>query len=249
VRSWPLCLLVSLLAVGCGDEPTTTPRTTVRPAVSGDRSEEREALVRDLEEEGVRDSGVLRALRAVQRHRFVPPEHQASAYENRPLPIGYDQTISQPFVVASMTVEARLTKDAKVLEVGTGSGYQAAVLAEITPHVFSIEIRKPLAERAAATLAALGYSTVKVRQGDGYDGWPDEAPFDAILVTAAVSHVPPPLVRQLRPGGRMIVPVGQPFATQDLVLVTKDEAGEVRTRRLYPVRFVPLARAEDGDGG
>lgn len=170
----------------------------------------------------------------------MPSHLQDRAYWNRPLPIGYDQTISQPTVVGSMTAQLRLTPKSKVLEIGTGSGYQAAVLAEITPHVFSIEIKKPLADRARKTLAASGYTSVQVRTGDGYYGWPEEAPFDAVIVTAAAPHVPPPLVKQLKPGGRLVIPVGPPFARQDLVLVTKDETGEVFTESLYAVAFVPL---------
>ena len=193
-----------------------------------------------LIERGVKDERVLAAMRRCPRHRFVPDTLQDRAYWNRPLPIGYDQTISQPTVVGSMTEELRLTPDAKVLEIGTGSGYQAAVLAELTPHVYSIEIKAPLVQRARKTLRDNGYATVKTRHGDGYWGWPEEAPFDAIIVTAAAPHVPPPLVKQLKPGGRLVIPVGPQFARQDLVLVTKDEAGKITTRSLYGVAFVPL---------
>jgi protein-L-isoaspartate(D-aspartate) O-methyltransferase len=193
-----------------------------------------------IEERGVKDAAVLAAMRAVPRHRFVPEDQSASAYADRPLPIGEEQTISQPYIVASMTEELRVGKTSKVLEIGTGSGYQAAVLGEITPNVFSIEIKPGLAERAKGTLSALGYATVRTRTGDGYYGWEEEAPFDGILVTAAVPHVPPPLVKQLRPGGRMLIPVGRAFETQDLMLVEKDADGRVRTKSLYAVRFVPL---------
>jgi protein-L-isoaspartate(D-aspartate) O-methyltransferase len=188
-------------------------------------------------------------MRRVPRHRFVPPDRAAAAYEDRPLPIGEGQTISQPYVVASMTEEARITKTSKVLEIGTGSGYQAAVLAEITPHVFSIEIKPALAAAAKAALVAAGYGTVTTKTGDGYHGWEEHAPFDAILVTAAVPHVPPPLVRQLKPGGRMVVPVGRAFETQDLTLVEKDAEGKVSTRSLYSVRFVPLTGSLGEKGG
>ncbi len=189
---------------------------------------------------GIHDMALLGAMRNVPRHRFVPARLRPYAYQNRPLPIGYDQTISQPYIVASMTEELKLKPGMKVLEIGTGSGYQAAVLARITPFVFTIEIKPQLAKRAKATLKNLGYKTVKTRHGDGYYGWAEEAPFDAIMVTAAAPHVPPPLVKQLKKGGRMILPVGRAFAVQDLRLITKDKEGRVRTKSLYSVRFVPL---------
>ena len=203
--------------------------------------ENREWMVRtQIAARGVRDEHVLRAMKTVPRHSFVPAALRPYAYDDRPLPIGYDQTISQPYIVASMTEELKLEKGMKVLEIGTGSGYQAAVLAQITPWVFTIEIKEGLAVRAKGTLKRLGYKTVQVRHGDGYYGWKEEAPFDAIIVTAAAPHVPPPLVEQLKPGGRLILPVGPAFGTQDLRLVTKDEKGRVRSRSLYAVRFVPL---------
>ena len=189
---------------------------------------------------GVSAPTVLKAMETVPRHRFVPSHMRGHAYEDRPLPIGFDQTISQPYIVAAMTEELQLKKGMKVLEIGTGSGYQAAVLAQITPWVYTIEIKKPLAARAQFTLKRLGYKTVQARQGDGYYGWAEAAPFDAILVTAAAPHVPPPLVKQLKNGGRMVLPVGPPFRVQDLRLVTKDGHGRVRSRSLYSVRFVPL---------
>jgi protein-L-isoaspartate(D-aspartate) O-methyltransferase len=236
----PLLLLAP--ASGCAKEPPAPPAPPRGKAEElADRADEREAMVRDqIEERGVRSPGVLAALRAVPRHRFVPEAQRRHAYEDRPLPIGLDQTISQPYVVASMTEELGIGEGMKVLEIGTGSGYQAAVLARLTPAVFTIEIKEPLAAHARETLDALGFARVKSLCGDGYYGWPEEAPFDAILVTAAVPHVPPPLVRQLKPGGRLILPVGPPFGTQDLVLVTKGEDGTVRTKSLYAVRFVPL---------
>jgi len=204
----------------------------------------RRRMVEDqIARRGVRDAAVLDALRVVPRHRFVPKDLEPSAYDDAPLPIGEEQTISQPYIVASMTEELKLTRTSRVLEIGTGSGYQAAILARITPHVFTIEIKEKLAEAAAKRLADLGYATVRAKCADGYFGWAEHGPFDAILVTAAAPHVPPPLVRQLKPGGRLILPVGQPFATQDLVLVTKDADGRVRTKSLYPVRFVPLTGA------
>jgi protein-L-isoaspartate(D-aspartate) O-methyltransferase len=208
------------------------------------REEDRRRMVElQIARRGVADEKVLEAMRIVPRHLFVPEERRKEAYADRPLPIGEEQTISQPYIVASMTEQLRLTNVSKVLEIGTGSGYQAAVLAQITPHVYTIEIKRKLADAAAERLRRLGYTTVKARHGDGYFGWPEAAPFDAIMVTAAAPHVPPPLVRQLKPGGRLILPVGRPFATQDLVLVTKDQDGKVRTKSLYAVSFVPLTGA------
>jgi protein-L-isoaspartate(D-aspartate) O-methyltransferase len=183
---------------------------------------------------------VLAIMGEVPRHAFVPDDQRRHAYEDRPLPIGYGQTISQPYIVALMTDLLDLERDDKVLEVGTGSGYQAAVLAGLAGKVFTIEIVPPLATAADARLSGLGFDTVTVRQGDGYYGWEDHAPFDAIMVTAAASHVPPPLLRQLRPGGRMVIPVGAAFFVQQLLLITKDDDGRIVTRHVLPVRFVPL---------
>jgi protein-L-isoaspartate(D-aspartate) O-methyltransferase len=186
------------------------------------------------------DPRVMSVMGTVERHKFVPPSEQSWAYANKPLPIGHGQTISQPYIVALMTDIISIDPDDKVLEIGTGSGYQAAVLAEMGAAVFTIEIIAPLAEQAAKRLADLGYNRVKTRQGDGYYGWEEEAPFDAILVTAAADHIPPPLLRQLKPGGVMVIPVGSRFLVQQLVLVTKDSAGSLTTRQILPVRFVPL---------
>ena len=186
------------------------------------------------------DPRVSAALAEVPRHALVPEDVRGDAYENRPLPIGYGQTISQPYIVAIMTALLELEPADKVLEVGTGSGYQAAILAELVREVYSIEIIEALGRRARGDLAKLGYGRVQLRIGDGYHGWPEVAPFDAIIVTAAASHVPPPLLRQLKPGGRMLVPVGSRFVTQQLVLVEKDAEGRMSTRQILPVRFVPL---------
>jgi protein-L-isoaspartate(D-aspartate) O-methyltransferase len=191
---------------------------------------------------GVRDSRVLAAMREVPRHVFVPPDRQASAYDDRPLPIGYGQTISQPYIVALMTELVRAEAADRALEIGTGSGYQAAVLSRLVAHVYSIEIVEPLARDAEQRLKRLGYSNVSVRAGDGYAGWPEMAPFDRIVVTAAPDHVPQPLVDQLRPGGRLVIPVGSIFEGQELRLLEKDSAGQVRTERITPVAFVPLRR-------
>lgn len=186
------------------------------------------------------DPRVAAAMSKVERHRFVPGALAASAYLNRPLPIGYGQTISQPFIVALMTDLMHVKAGDRVLEIGTGSGYQAAILAEIANSVYSIEIIEPLGKQAGERLESLGYRNVKTRVGDGYYGWPEASPFDAIIVTAAASHVPPPLLKQLKPGGRMVIPLGAQFMTQYLMLVEKQPDGSVTTRQILPVRFVPL---------
>jgi protein-L-isoaspartate(D-aspartate) O-methyltransferase len=190
----------------------------------------------------VRDPRVLAAMRDVPRHLFVPPDLQRQAYADRPLPIGYDQTISQPYIVALMTELARPSRGDRALEVGTGSGYQAAVLSQLVSHVYTIEIVEPLARSAEQRLKNLGYTNVTVRAGDGYAGWPDNAPFDVIIVTAAPDHVPAPLLAQLKAGGRLVIPVGPVFAVQELQLIEKDVAGRTRTTRMAPVQFVPLVR-------
>jgi protein-L-isoaspartate(D-aspartate) O-methyltransferase len=187
---------------------------------------------------------VLEAMRTVPRHAFVPEDQRAAAYDDRPLPIGYGQTISQPYIVALMSDLARVEAGDRVLEIGTGSGYQAAILAALGAEVRTVEIVPELAQGAAARLIQLGFAGVQVRQGDGYHGWPEGAPFDAILVTAAAGSIPPPLVEQLRPGGRMVIPVGPPFMVQQLMLVEKDAGGAVHTEALLPVSFVPFTRAD-----
>ncbi len=199
-------------------------------------------LVRGIRLGGVRDSATLEALAAVPRHEFVPPAEQALAYVDEALPIECGQTISQPSLVASMTELIQPRRGLKVLEVGTGSGYQAAILARIGCRVYTIEIIAALATSARERLRRLGFGAVAVRQGDGYLGWPEEAPFDAILVTAGAEHVPPPLVAQLARPGRMVIPVGASEGIQSLLLVEKDARGRVRTQDLFPVRFVPLVR-------
>ncbi len=185
---------------------------------------------------------VMRAMGTVERHEFVPDIHKSSAYANRPLPIGYGQTISQPYIVALMTDLIQPKRDFVVLEIGTGSGYQAAVLAKLVKHVYTIEIIEGLSNEATTRLKRLDYKNVTTRLGDGYYGWEEHGPFDAIVVTASATHVPPPLVQQLKPGGRLIIPVGGRFMTQQLLLIEKSTNNELITRQMGAVRFVPLTR-------
>jgi protein-L-isoaspartate(D-aspartate) O-methyltransferase len=217
--------------------PTATP-ASAPVAPDAERSAARElALAGQIVARGVRDARVLSALRRVPRHAFVPPAESASAYGDHPVPIGFGQTVSQPYIVAFMTEQLGLAGSETVLEVGTGSGYQTAVLAEIAAHVYTLEILAPLADEAQARLTRLGYRNVSARQGDGYAGWPEAAPFDAIIVTAAAPYVPEPLRRQLKDGGRLIVPLGD--ECQELLLVTRRGDGWDE-RRVLPVRFVPM---------
>jgi protein-L-isoaspartate(D-aspartate) O-methyltransferase len=219
--------------------------TLLRPqAPPPDRSDERARMVHEqIAARGIEDQAVLGAMLAVPRHLFVPEAHRDRAYGDHPLPIGHGQTISQPYIVAFMTELLGLEPGDRVLEVGTGSGYQAAVASMLADSVFSVEIVPELAASAATRLDRLGYRDVRVRSADGYFGWEEHAPYDAILVTAAAGHVPPPLVQQLVPGGRMAIPVGGPFQVQNLVLVEKAADGTVMTRSLLPVQFVPLTGA------
>ncbi len=205
-------------------------------------TEARERMIeKDIISRGITDTEVLEALRRVPRHLFVPRELEKLAYEDTPLPIGYGQTISQPYVVALMTENLKAQPGDKILEVGTGSGYQAAVLSEIGCKVYTVEIIKALADEAQERLTSLGYSDVFVLWGDGYFGWKEHAPFDGILVTCAVDHIPPPLLEQLKEGGRMVIPVGPPWSLQSLLVVEKTQEGII-TRDLGAVRFVPLTR-------
>ncbi len=210
---------------------------------SNQRLSDRRQMVQTLRSRyGFDNQQVLAAMLNVPRHWFVPAANQAIAYEDTPLPIGYDQTISQPFIVAYMTGLLGLTPEMKVLEIGTGSGYQAAVLCEFTPHVYTIEILKPLAKKAQQVLSKRGYNTISVKLGDGYKGWPQFAPFDAIIVTCAPDHIPQPLVDQLKIGGKIVIPVGPAAYIQDLLLVTKKPDGSLEKKSMMPVRFVPLLR-------
>jgi protein-L-isoaspartate(D-aspartate) O-methyltransferase len=225
--------LLFLLPLFAACQAETAPR--------GDWAALRKRMVAEqisAQDRGVQDPRVIAAMAQVPRHELVPAEVRMHAYEDRPLPIGHGQTISQPYIVALMTEKLEPRRTDRVLEVGTGSGYQAAVLAQLVREVYSMEIVEPLAVRAAADLARLGCGNVKVRAGDGYAGWPEAAPFDAIIVTCAPDHVPEPLVKQLREGGRMIIPVGPPGA-QDLVLLRKRE-GKLAQEKVLPVRFVPM---------
>jgi protein-L-isoaspartate(D-aspartate) O-methyltransferase len=216
----------------------------------GENAAARQAMVRAIEAEvrltrrelgkAALDPRVIAAISKVPRHEFVPAELRSLAYLNQPLPIGHDQTISQPYIVAIMTDLLAVPRGGRVLEVGTGSGYQAAVLGELAGEVYTVEIVEPLALSSKALLERLGYANVHVRAGDGFAGWPEAAPFDAIIITAAAPQPPPPLLAQLKPGGRMILPLESRFGRQDLVLIEKDAAGRVARREVLPVMFVPL---------
>ena len=186
------------------------------------------------------DERVMQAMSEVPRHEFVPEAVRSAAYQNRPLPIGHGQTISQPYVVALMTDLLRPAPEHRVLELGTGSGYQAAILSPLVSHVYTIEIIEELGEQAAQRFKRLGYTNISSRIADGYYGWETEAPFDSIVVTAAADQIPPPLIAQLKAGGRMVIPVGGRFQVQQLMLIEKTEAGKLTTRQILPVRFVPL---------
>lgn len=238
-------VVASVFSMGFASD-FATDRSDKRPEAFQERVEDRRKMV-DTQMKGagrtpITDSNVLDAMRTVPRHEFVPKKSRAYAYRDSPLPIGYGQTISQPYIVALMTQALELKPGMKVLEVGTGSGYQAAVLAEITPHVFTIEIIEALHERAEKTLQSLGYPGVTAIRGDGYYGLESEAPFDRIIVTAAARHIPPPLMKQLKKGGKMVIPVGGVFETQRLLLVTHQEDGGRTSKTLELVRFVPLVR-------
>ena len=232
---------LALILGACGPERAQAPAPPPETALAAARMD----MVREqLAARGIRDPRILAAMGRVPRHALVPVGVRERAYEDGALPIGYGQTISQPFIVALMTLAVDPRPGDRVLEIGTGSGYQAAVLSSLVAEVYTVEIVEPLAHRAEADLKRLGCANVRVRAGDGYRGWPEAAPFDAILVTCAPDHVPQPLVDQLKPGGRMILPVGPPGAPQELVLLRRTARGLERTSVL-PVRFVPMVK---GDG-
>src|SRR5262245_29831707 len=234
--AWPLGAL--LLGGGaCAAQDTST---------AEDWSRARQHMVEhQLKARGIKDARVLQVMGRVPRHEFVPKEERAAAYRDGPLPIGQGQTISQPYIVALMTEVSVPKPGHRVLEVGTGSGYQAAVLAELVKEVYTIELLPGLAEQAKERLKQLGYSNVQVRTGDGYKGWPEAAPFDAVVVTCGADHVPEPLFEQLKPGGVLVIPVGKTVDEQVLLAITKGPKGERKTRDLGPVRFVPVRRGED----
>jgi protein-L-isoaspartate(D-aspartate) O-methyltransferase len=224
-------ILAAIAAGGCGQ----------KPADPSNFAAERQRMVQQqLMARGVNDGRVLAAMAKVPREEFVPPESRAASYEDGPLPIGHGQTISQPYIVAFMTEQLRPKPSDRVLEIGTGSGYQAAILAGLVAEVYTIEIVGPLAKDAQATLQRLGYKNVHVKIGDGYKGWSEAAPFDAIIVTCAPAKVPQPLVDQLKDGGRMVIPVGERFA-QELYLLEKKN-GQLKESVTLPVRFVPMTR-------
>jgi len=230
MRILPFILLSTILLVAFQEDPFKA---------------KRESLVsQSIEKEGVKDQAVLRAMKTVKRHLFVPENNTDNAYDDRPLPIGYGQTISQPYIVAYMTEVINPKPEHKVLEIGTGSGYQAAVLAEIVKEVYTIEIVPQLGNAAATRLKNAGYSNVNVKVSDGYHGWKEKAPFDAIIVTAAAEFVPPPLLEQLKDGGKIVIPVGSPFMNQTLMLIEK-KGKKITTKSLLPVVFVPFTRAKE----
>ena len=228
-RTLQFLILAAVAATGCGQKA---------PPVSNFAAQRQLMVQQQLITRGIHDERVLAALAKVPREEFVPLESRAASYEDGPLPIGYAQTISQPYIVAFMTEQLRPKPSDRVLEIGTGSGYQAAILAELVSEIYSIEIVEPLAKTAEATLQRLGYKNVHVKVGDGYKGWPEEAPFDAIMVTCAPDRVPQPLIDQLKDGGRMVIPVGDRFA-QELYLLEKKD-GQLKQSATLPVRFVPM---------
>lgn len=251
MRNIFLAFLAILIAIPVLGAEENKPATSIdkekfwtKPRTS-EREKERMRMVRyQIKDRGVKGEKALEAMQNVPRHWFVLEKYQSQAYDDNPLQIGYEQTISQPYIVALMTELLEIDSDSKVLEIGTGSGYQAAVLNEITPCVYTIEIIKELAQAADERLKNYGYKTIEVKNADGYYGWEREAPFDAIIVTAAATHIPPPLFKQLKAGGKMVIPVGAPMSVQNLILVTKDENGRPIEKSILPVRFVPLVHKE-----
>jgi protein-L-isoaspartate(D-aspartate) O-methyltransferase len=244
-RIW---LAILFLAAGC-ERPLSPMEDPSIPNIRADKA--REAMVRHQlagPERGITNRQVLESMAEVPRHEFVPEDQRPRAYGDFPLPIGYGQTISQPYIVAFMTQALEPKPEDRVLEIGTGSGYQAAVLSRLVAHVYTLEIVAPLARRAAADLARLGFTNVTVRAGDGHRGWPEEAPFDAIIVTCAPNNIPPALVEQLAEGGRMVIPVGEMTAEQNLHVLRK-VGGQLERRAVLPVRFVPMTGGPAGQPG
>src|SRR5712672_708637 len=227
-------LFAAIATTGCGQQT---------PTVAEFATHRQRMVEQQLKLRGIKDERVLSAMAKVPREEFVPPESRAASYEDGPLPLGYAQTISQPYIVAFMTEQLRPKSSDRVLEIGSGSGYQAAILGELVAEVYTIEIVEPLAKSAEATLHRLGYNNVHIKVGDGYKGWPEEAPFDAIIVTCAPEKVPQPLVDQLKDGGRMVIPVGERFAQQLYLLEKKN--GQLKESVTLPVRFVPMLRAAE----
>ena len=255
-RFMSVIVAVAVLAA-TADEPEPTPKpededkkkwTPPEPHASKQRVDERRNMVRRQIAEPkdgrkpVKDEKVLDAMRVAPRHVFVPKNNQRWAYADSPLPIGHGQTISQPYIVALMTEQLELTPEKKVLEIGTGSGYQAAVLAQLTPHVYTIEIIEPLAKRSTKALTEQDYQDVKTRCDDGYFGWKEHGPYDAIMVTCAAGHLPPSLWKQLKPEGKIVIPIGGQYEIQRLVTITKTKDGKRKSRTITAVRFVPLTR-------
>ncbi len=236
MKMFSIAATAAVILIGCTIEPDASPKP-MKSEESRWEAERIARVVNQLRPRDIRDSRVLAAMEKVERHLFVPEENRKYAYADGPLPIGKGQTISQPYIVAYMTQALETTPEDRILEVGTGSGYQAAVLAELVDEVYSIEIVPELAATATELLADLGYSNVFVRAGDGYRGWPDKAPFDGIIVTAAPDHVPQPLIDQLKPGGKLVIPVGD--YAQEMLIITRTEDGIVE-RRTIGVRFVPM---------
>jgi len=241
-----LLALAMLALTACGRVPTVPSPSA--PAEAADSFEaEREAMVRgQIEARGVEDPAVLRAMRSVPRHLFVPVSMTSEAYNDHPLPIGAGQTISQPYIVALMSELLEVKSDHRVLEIGTGSAYQAAVLSLLAANVYSIEIVASLGEQARERLKRLGYDNVEVRIGNGYLGWPEQAPFDGVIVTAAPEEIPQPLIDQLKSGGRLVAPVGPAGGAQELVVIEKGPSGKLRRRSVLPVRFVPMVEKPAG---
>ncbi|MDQ3812433.1 MAG: protein-L-isoaspartate(D-aspartate) O-methyltransferase [Armatimonadota bacterium] len=234
---WLLLALTSISLTACAPDRPSYQAPAQRQTTEAQFVQQRRRLVEEIRSQGIKSKAVLNAMLKVPRHKFVPPAYQELAYIDEPLPIGHDQTISQPYIVAYMTEAAEVTPREKVLEIGTGSGYQAAVLSQLARTVYSIEIIPALAENARARLRQLGYKNVQVKAGNGYAGWAEHAPFDAIVVTAAPDHIPPALVEQLAVNGKMVIPVGSDY--QDMMVITKTKSGMVK-KKTIPVSFVPM---------